>query len=934
MNDKPTPVEDLVKRWEELRELGQTVEVEELCQDHPEYVGSVRRRIDALNVIDAVANARTRASTSGDYTPKVPDQINGYQILQVLGRGGMGVVYKAKQIALGRIVALKVLLAGQHASDRDRERFRHEAEVLAKLQHPGIVQIYEIGETDSGTYIVLEFLDGGTLAEQLDGKPWPVAPAAHLIEQIAEAVEAAHRAGIVHRDLKPGNILLSRGSGLWAASSTADDRTTELKGAAIPTPPTSPSALPTASGPLPLQPKIADFGIAKRLYSDTGLTASGAVVGTPAYMSPEQAGGHSRDTGPASDVYSLGAILYELITGRPPFNGVSPIETLMQVRFNDPIAPTALNPQVPRDLETICLKCLEKDPQKRFPSAAYLAKDLHRFLHSVPILARPPGWFSQLAKWVRRNPTRAAMVGMLVIAFAASIAGGVLHTLRVRAERDRAERNVELATQAVDEMLTEVGEEHLALEPRMEEKRRILLEKALAFYKTLQAENEDNPKLVRKTALAQRRLAEIKRLLGRYDEAETAYGRAIERLKPLANASPDDWEVQRALADSHNFLGEILRNSDRFAEARLQYQAAQQLQEQLGQRLPSPDQRMDLARTHYNLGLLSNQVGELDAAIAELNTAIHQLRALSEEEPNKPVYQQHLARGLFNLGTVLRQKNDLANAIKVTQEAIDRLELLQQQYPYQPDYQHELAVARNNQGNYLGRVKGSDEAEKHQRLASDLFGKLSRDFPNTPIYRQELANTLNSLGTTLAAQKKFVEAQKSWEESASLLEQLNKEGRGDKVLHGMLGATRGNLGRLHVFRKEYAAARQELERGLPQLEAALKPNPNQADYLRSYRTQVRDLAESFVHTKEFALATDRARAIENAFDRKDQGRRFALLFLARCLRHSETITDEIERERMTTPLRKEAQRLIADMSDSEIEDYLESVGLTLFVERK
>jgi tRNA A-37 threonylcarbamoyl transferase component Bud32 len=289
--------------------------------------------------------------------------IDDYEIGELLGRGGMGLVFKARQKALKRHVALKIVISGAHAGAEERARFRTEAEAVARLDHPGIVHIYEVGEQAGCPYLALEFVSGGSLAQQLDGTPMPPRRAAQLLLDLAHAVQHAHEQGIVHRDLKPANVLL------------------------------------TETGVA----KIADFGLAKLLDVDRGQTHTGVVLGSPSYMAPEQAAGKVRAIGPATDVYALGAILYELLTGRPPFLGTSLLETLDQVRTHDPAPPQVLQPKVSEDLATICLKCLEKNPAQRYPSAAALAHDLDRFLRGEAIAARKLTLWDQAARLVRHS---------------------------------------------------------------------------------------------------------------------------------------------------------------------------------------------------------------------------------------------------------------------------------------------------------------------------------------------------------------------------------------------------------------------------------------------------------------------------------------------------------------------------------------------------
>jgi WD40 repeat protein/tetratricopeptide (TPR) repeat protein len=365
--------------------------------------------------------------------------IPGYEILAELGRGGMGVVYKARQVALNRLVALKMILAGPHAAGQALTRFKAEAEVIAKLHHANIVQIYDIGEHDGRPYFSLELVEGGSLAQRLAGHPQPPDAAAGLVEVLARAVHLAHEAGIVHRDLKPANILLQ-----------TDARPSAPPGSARSV---SRSAAPavTAFG----TPKITDFGLAKNLSgTQLGQTHTGSIMGTPSYMSPEQAAGDVKEIGPPTDIYALGAILYELLTGRPPFRADTPLNTIMEVVRGDPVPPRRLQRKVPRDLETVCLKCLEKPPAKRYPSALHLADDLHRYLEGLPITARPAGPGERLVKWARRRPTLAALVATVVLAGATLVAGGVWayaavtrRAAEAEAARAEAQAQVELNRQ-------------------------------------------------------------------------------------------------------------------------------------------------------------------------------------------------------------------------------------------------------------------------------------------------------------------------------------------------------------------------------------------------------------------------------------------------------------------------------------------------------
>jgi WD40 repeat protein/serine/threonine protein kinase len=392
----------------ELRRRGEPgLVLDEYLERFPQYRGELAEQIGLATII-AGDMPHQMAAQPG----KIPVEVAGYDILGVLGRGGMGVVYQARQRALNRIVAIKMILSDAHAGPREIGRFRREAETLAQLQHPHIVQIYEVGEQDGRPFYTMEYVDGGSLDRELAGTPQPARAAAQLLETLARTMHHVHQFGIIHRDLKPANILLVNGgvvSGDWCEPPSATH---------------PPSHTARHSSLTTHQPKITDFGLAKLLCEDeAGPTRSGEMLGTPSYMAPELLQGKGARIGPATDVYGLGSILYEMLTGRPPFKGETAVDTLLQVRLEDPVSPSRLRPKLSRDLVTICLRCLQKEPRKRYASALALAEDLRRFLDGRAIQARPVGVLARMVKWARRRPAVAALGAGICLILALGFAG-------------------------------------------------------------------------------------------------------------------------------------------------------------------------------------------------------------------------------------------------------------------------------------------------------------------------------------------------------------------------------------------------------------------------------------------------------------------------------------------------------------------------------
>jgi tetratricopeptide (TPR) repeat protein/tRNA A-37 threonylcarbamoyl transferase component Bud32 len=809
---------------------------------------------DAGQVPTVAAGAT--ASAAGDAPRNLPD----YEILTKLGHGGMGVVYKARQKSLNRIVALKMIRAGSHAGPDLRARFHIEAEALASLHHPHIVQIYEVGEHDSCPFMAMEYVDGGTLAKYLAGHPQPSAEAAALAETLARAMHAAHQCGIVHRDLKPTNVLLQK-------SEPVGTRENRVAG----------SFIHRGS----LLPKITDFGLAKRLAEEEGGTTTGAVLGTPSYMAPEQAGGRIRDIGPPTDVYALGAILYEMLTGKPPFVDVTPLAVLKRVESETPAAPSRLYAKLPRDLETICLKCLEKEPARRYPTAEDLAEDLRRFQAGEPIMARPAGVGERAWKWVKRRPALAALIAVSCAAAFALAVVGISWSLQVQAERDRARHSLQVARKAIDDLYTKMASERLFDEPQLDPLCQELLAKARSLYEELAAEHSDLPEVRRDIALAWFRLGDIHRQLDQHAPAEQAYGQAIVRQEALHRDDPQEPRYSQELANSHNWLGELFREHNQLEEAEQHYRAALALQQDLMRQFPQePIYGLELARSQYNLGIVHKETNRLKEAEADYGRAVDLLTTLNPAEAN---VRQDLARALINRGVLHRLGGRPEKAGQDYDKAIGLLAGLRDQFPARAAYRFELAIAWQDRGNLFWSQGRHVEAQRKHQEALAVLRVLVTDFSHRPRYKKKMASALINLGSALASAHDPAGAENCWNQARSLLEVLAKDYPHAADHHGLLGMTLGNLGWLRTEQKKWAEAQQLTNQSLAQMKQALAPNTQHPNYRKELRNQYRNLAWTQIHLGDHAGAVQAAKAMAAVFPEQGQDTYFAACFIARCV---------------------------------------------------
>ncbi len=536
--DEPACAAELIYHEFSLRqELGESPDWQQHTRQYPEHAAMLERLRQADQLVDQTLAAPAQLP-AGTFA--------GYDLLEEVGRGGMGVVFKARHKSLDRIVALKVLRSD--GTGEDRKRFDREAQAVARLHHPNIVQVYEVGENAGEAFVSLEFVDGQSLARRLHGTPLPARQAAALVKVLAGAMHYAHERGVIHRDLKPANVLL------------AGTPETPIEDCIA---------------------KVADFGLAKKLDTQ-GDTHSGAVLGTPSYMAPEQAEARSAAVDRRTDVYGLGAILYELLTGRPPFRADTPLQTLKQVVEAEPARPRLLNAAVPRDLETVCLKCLQKEPQERYPSAEALADDLERWLLGFPIQARPVSKLEHAARWCRRRPAVASLLAVLALTVASSLVG--LLTLWRHSETQRTRAEIALARVVQSDKATSGAVRDLVglLASTVEAPQMLAYERLVEtsrVVRDLTAKLRQDPGVAASNLVAicglERELATNLWRRGKYSESRTLSMDAIELLEGRRSGALDP-EVEDAYARILIDLGWAAREQQRYDEALVWLQRAEE----------------------------------------------------------------------------------------------------------------------------------------------------------------------------------------------------------------------------------------------------------------------------------------------------------------------------------------------------------------------
>jgi tetratricopeptide (TPR) repeat protein len=873
-----------------------------LLADHPDLAGDLAEFFADQDRFDHLAGPLRVAVASS--RPRLPETVGNHDVLGEIARGGMGVVLRARHRELGRLVALKLLLAGHYAAAEDVQRFRHEAEAAALLDHPHIVPVYEVGEHDGLPFFSMKLMQG-SLAGRLRGAPLAstaagtaslhaggaaaddtapmTVPAAHeasspresarLVLQVARAVHYAHQRGVLHRDLKPANILL-------------DERG---------------------------EPHVSDFGLARR-SGTPGLTHTGDVLGTPSYMAPEQAVARGEVT-VATDVYGLGAILYECLAGRPPFKAESSLQTLRLVLDCEPVRPRSLNPLVDADLETICLKCLQKEPARRYASARDLAADLDRYLRGESILARPVGPLTRGLRWLRREPVVASLAGALLVAVALGFAL-VFHQWRraesnfIQAERDRddarkaladaeeawgqadrsaraSEDSFRQAHAAVNDFCLSFSDE-LARAPSLQPLRRKLLLLARRYYQAFVQQRSDDPALRRELADTHVRVAAINNHVGEHAQALEEYRAALALYRRLHAEMPGDPVLRRKLAATllnlavkqdireslattleakglyERFLKEDPDNLDlqsglalllgnrgarlvgaaRFHEARSDLEATLAMQDALVSRQPANDAfRGALAGTLDNFAVVQDRLGDQGAALCCSLGACEQRRRLAAARPRDASRSADLAGASHQLGIGFRNLGYAAAAREAFASALAIRRRLAAIHPHETRYQSDLATSYSFQG-----LQASGEGKKQQALADydrarAILARLVERDRSSPDLRKRLAESLFNIGVVHGALKRRAEEGKMFLEARRLQEELVREDPDNAEHRVHLGRTLNNLGINLWVRKQADEAKAVLRQAVANARVLIGWVPGREEYRRLLNNHYGLLAE-------------------------------------------------------------------------------------------
>jgi eukaryotic-like serine/threonine-protein kinase len=763
-------------------------------------------------------------STSGSWPIESGTRVRyfgDYELLKELGRGGMGVVYKARQISLNRPVALKMLQSGILATEDDVRRFQNEAEAVAMLDHSHIVPILEVGHYKEQRYFSMKLIGGPSLDRKIGEFTTSPTAAARLVRTLAEAVHHAHQRGILHRDLKPGNIIL-------------DDRD---------------------------EPHVTDFGLAKRVQADSDLTESGAILGTPAYMAPEQASGKRGTVTTATDVYGLGAILYALLTGRAPFRGASPIETLEQVRARDPELPSKHNPTLPRALEIICLKCLEKDPARRYVSAQALAEDLRRYLNGESILARPVWLLTRAWMWCKRKPAIAGMVVASLIAVIGTIGAGLTEAGRRREAtvRKEVEANYMLLQTAMEDYLTHASEYTLLNEqgPFKEQYpidtrrlRRELLENALRYYKVFVTQRSNDPSVRQRLANAYFRVGQITGEIGSAKDAIDAFRTSRSIWQAQVAANPNDDQLKSCLADCSLAIGRRQAALGDLHEAMKSFMSARaMLEEVTGRNSQLATEKSRLADCYAEIGILQEKLGSGDYGLNMFEKAKAIQQQLIDHGPGDSAKRERLAEMINAQGFGYFKRNDFPAAIRCFHQVQEICESLPSGItggPMPVKLLSMLALSHYNMATMLVSDKHLDKAFESFEKSLEYRNALVVAHPSVSSFREDLGNSYREVAIQAQRAGHIEQALITLQKALDVFEELVQSEPEQARYHAALGRTWNALGYIHDEMRHNRMAIHLFEKAVIEQRNAVARSPDNNEYKEFFCDHLENLGEQYL----------------------------------------------------------------------------------------
>jgi tetratricopeptide (TPR) repeat protein/tRNA A-37 threonylcarbamoyl transferase component Bud32 len=859
-------------------ELGERPDPDDYVGTFPELAERLRLQLEVHEALSFGEIGAIGWTEPPESHPSSEPHVPGYELLGEIGRGGMGVVYKARQIKPNRLIALKMILEGRFASRLDLLRFANEAELVATLDHPNIVPILEVGQHDGLPYFTMPLLAGGSLAAAQPHPAGDPRSVARLVAEVAAAVHHAHQRGILHRDLKPGNILLDEEG----------------------------------------RPHVTDFGLAKRVKEGRGLTVTGAILGSPGYMSPEQAAGDPGAVTTASDVYGLGAILYALLTGHAPFEGSSVRETIARLNEEPPEPPSRLNRAVPAPLDQICLKSLEKEPSRRYGTAEALAADLQRWLVGEPISARPEPLAERTWRWVRRR--RTAVAAFAAATLAALIGLAIVLAVQVRANhelsaaKDREEARFDLAMEAIKQFHTGVSEDLLLKEPQFHALRDRLLHGAREFFGKLEdlLKAHTDPRSRQAMAQAYDELAALTDMIGSQTEAMELYHRELAIRRGLARDAPADvdalasvgrcllaegtlrfrtghtHEALAAYEEARSLLGaahrtagrvrdfraelamcdhrtaDLLAATGRTAEALAWYRKGRSLREEQERDRPSlTESRSALAESDVAIGILLWRDGHPAEAVAAFEKARALFEALVQARPGDTRFRRQLAHCYNEISFPLHALGKTDEALKAFQGARRILEGLVRDNPNVTEFRHRLAYSESEIGTLLCDTGRWAEALEPYRRAQALLEALAQANPDVAELRNDLARCYSQIGRVLGSLGDPVAALASVEKARLLREALVAANPNVIIFRSNLAVTLGGVGLLKREAGQFAEAAARFRRGITLLDGLPSRTPEDDYNLACYHSSIAGFAGkpgSGITTEEGREEADRAMA--------------------------------------------------------------------------